>query len=248
MNVDSILVIDKGRIVEKGTHSELLGRQGMYARIVGRVPEVGPVDDRHKGSTICLNYCKDGWLSQRRGPGILLRERSSPFCLNIALMLPAAFVFLFLEDYLRSVMQSSPCGAQNGLVLSPPGAGLFGGDLGDRPPAVPQQLYQGLRRKRENRRIGLAEKLRKLPLAFFGEKNLSDLTSTIMSDNTELEMTFSHAVPQLFASIITLLLIAIGLFFFNWRLSLALFWVVPVATTVFASVQEMAAKEQQADL
>lgn len=83
-----------------------------------------------------------------------------------------------------------------------------------------------------NRRISLAEKLRKLPLAFFGEKNLSDLTSTIMDDCTELEHTFSHAVPQLMASAISIFLIATGMFFYNWQLSLALFWVVPIAMLI----------------
>lgn len=80
-----------------------------------------------------------------------------------------------------------------------------------------------------NRRIRLAEKLRKLPLAFFAEKNLTDLTSTIMEDCTELEHTFSHAVPQLFASAISLIVIAIGLLLFHWQLALALLWVVPIA-------------------
>ncbi len=80
-----------------------------------------------------------------------------------------------------------------------------------------------------NRRVALAEKLRRLPLAFFGTRNLSDLTATIMSDNTEMEHTFSHAVPQLVASVLSIVLIAMGLFIFEWRLALALFWVVPLA-------------------
>mgnify|MGYP000273106869 CR=1 FL=1 len=83
-----------------------------------------------------------------------------------------------------------------------------------------------------NRRISLAEKLRKLPLSFFGEKNLSDLTATIMDDCTDLEHTFPHAVPQLFASLISLLLIAIGMAFYNWQLTLSLFWVVPLAMAI----------------
>ncbi len=79
------------------------------------------------------------------------------------------------------------------------------------------------------RRIGLAEKLRKLPLSFFGEKNLSDLTNTIMEDNNALEQIFSHAVPQLLASFISITLVGIGLFFYQWQLALALLWVVPIA-------------------
>ena len=53
-----------------------------------------------------------------------------------------------------------------------------------------------------------------------------------MDDCTDLEHTFSHAVPQLFASLISILLIACGMFFYNWQLALALFWVVPFALSI----------------
>lgn len=81
----------------------------------------------------------------------------------------------------------------------------------------------------ENRRISLGENLRKLPLSFFEKRDLADLTSTIMNDCTDLEHVFSHAIPQLLGSIISLILVAIGLISFDWRLGIALLWVVPVA-------------------
>lgn len=81
----------------------------------------------------------------------------------------------------------------------------------------------------ENRRINLGENLRKLPLSFFEKKDLADLTSTIMNDCTDLEHVFSHAIPQLLGSIVSLILVAIGLLIFDWRLGIALLWVVPVA-------------------
>ncbi|WP_407409167.1 ABC transporter ATP-binding protein [Methanobrevibacter sp.] len=81
----------------------------------------------------------------------------------------------------------------------------------------------------ENRRINLGENLRKLPLSFFENRDLADLTATIMNDCTDLEHVFSHAVPQLLGSILSLCLVSIGMFFFDWRLSIALLWVVPVA-------------------
>jgi len=84
----------------------------------------------------------------------------------------------------------------------------------------------------EKRRINLGENLRKLPLSFFENRDLADLTSTIMNDCTDLEHVFSHAVPQLLGSIISLILAAIGLFIFDWRLALALLWVVPVAFVI----------------
>ena len=84
------------------------------------------------------------------------------------------------------------------------------------------------------RRISLAEKLRKIPLSFFGKKDLADLTSSIMSDCATLETTFSHFVPALVGSIISTVLIAIGLFKFDWRMALAAVWVLPIAFFIVA--------------
>jgi ATP-binding cassette subfamily B protein len=93
--------------------------------------------------------------------------------------------------------------------------------------------YTKIYEESAKRRINLAETLRKLPLAFFGKKDLADLSSTIMEDATQIETLFSHAVPQLYASIITIGLMAVMLFFYQWQMSIALFWVVPVAGLVF---------------
>ena len=75
------------------------------------------------------------------------------------------------------------------------------------------------------RRITLAERLRKIPLSFFGKKDLADLTSTIMADCTFLEQSFSHFIPELAGSIISTVLIAVSLFFYDWRMALAALWV-----------------------
>lgn len=82
------------------------------------------------------------------------------------------------------------------------------------------------------RRITLAEKLRRLPLSFFGHKDLADLTSTIMADCTFLEQSFSHYIPELFGSVISTTLVAVSLFFFDWRMALAALWVVPVSFAI----------------
>ena len=90
------------------------------------------------------------------------------------------------------------------------------------------------------RRITLAEHLRKIPLSFFGKKDLADLTSTIMADCTFLEQSFSHFIPELAGSIISTL-ISIGLLFTDWRMALAALWVLPVAFAIVgfsAKIQE----------
>lgn len=91
------------------------------------------------------------------------------------------------------------------------------------------------------RRITLAEHLRKIPLSFFGKKDLADLTSTIMADCTFLEQSFSHFIPELAGSIISTILISIGLLFTDWRMALAALWVLPVAFAIVgfsAKIQE----------
>ena len=82
------------------------------------------------------------------------------------------------------------------------------------------------------RRITLAEHLRKIPLSFFGKKDLADLTSTIMEDCTFLEQSFSHFITELAGSIISTILISIGLLFTDWRMALAALWVLPVAFAI----------------
>nr|WP_300663167.1 ABC transporter ATP-binding protein [uncultured Acetatifactor sp.] len=79
------------------------------------------------------------------------------------------------------------------------------------------------------RRLSLAEKLRKIPLSFFGKKDLSDLTTVLMADCATLEGGLSHWVPEFIGSLISTLLIAAGLFVFDWRMALASLWVLPVS-------------------
>lgn len=82
------------------------------------------------------------------------------------------------------------------------------------------------------RRITLAEQLRKIPLSFFGKKDLADLTNSIMGDCATLETAFSHYVPALAGSLISTTLIGICLFAFDWRMALAAVWVLPIAFTI----------------
>ncbi|WP_072300050.1 ABC transporter ATP-binding protein [Ruminococcus flavefaciens] len=80
------------------------------------------------------------------------------------------------------------------------------------------------------RRTSLAEKLRKLPLSYFGKKNIADLTTTIMADCAMIETASSHWIPELIGAIISTSLVGISMFiFFDWRMVLASFWVIPVS-------------------
>ena len=186
----------------------------------------------------------------RKGAYDLIKSVAACVVNDIAMMLPAA-LFYFL------IMQ-----------LLPESAGGTAGTNQYRGPlfwicaivAVFAVLYavnrikydcQFLNTYKESavRRMSLAEKLRELPLSFFGRKDLSDLTTTIMGDCTRLEQAFSHWIPTFFASIISTLIIAVCLFFFNVKLAAASLWVVPVALLiVFFSrrVQHWAGRKKMA--
>lgn len=92
------------------------------------------------------------------------------------------------------------------------------------------------------RRRSLAEKLRKLPLSFFGKKDLSDLTSTIMGDCAVLETASSHWIPELVGSLISTTIVVLSLFFFNWKMTLAAVWVLPVAFVIVISSKKVSEK------
>ena len=92
--------------------------------------------------------------------------------------------------------------------------------------------YIGTYEESERRRITLAEKLRKLPLHFFQEHDVSDLTGTIMGDCAGFEHAFSHTVPQFWGSIISTVIVCIALLIYDWRMGLALLWVAPAAFAI----------------
>ena len=88
-------------------------------------------------------------------------------------------------------------------------------------------------------RIGLAERLRKLPLSFFGRRDLADLTETIMGDVKITEHAYSHVLPELYGAYVTLGIAAVGLFVFDWQLALAALWSVPVAFILLFASRKM---------
>ena len=85
------------------------------------------------------------------------------------------------------------------------------------------------------RRISIAEKLRKIPLSYFGKKDLSDLTSTIMNDSAVLETAFSHFIPELVGSVASTTIVALGLFAFDVKMAFAALWVLPVSFAIVLS-------------
>ena len=98
------------------------------------------------------------------------------------------------------------------------------------------------------RRLSLAERLRNLPLSFFGKKDLADLTSTIMADCEVLEKDCSHYIPALFGSVISTIVIALGLFAFDKAMALAALWVIPVSVLIIVLSYKVQDRAQQRNM
>ena len=147
--------------------------------------------------------------------------------LNISLMFPVGLYALLLYIWLEPLMGGEIVDANLGMfiVLILIVLGIIFAFAWKQYHFVFNTTYV----ESENRRINLGENLRKLPLSFFENRDLADLTATIMNDCTDLEHVFSHAIPQLLGSIVSLILVSIGLISFDWRLAIALLWPVPVA-------------------
>ena len=174
--------------------------------------------------TTMTRYFQNRFALSEKGAKDLQRGILFSTLLNMALMLPPTYLFLFLMEYVgRHHGPQQPSLWLYLLLAAGLAAVMFVVSRWQY-----DSTYTTVYNESAQRRISMAEKLRRLPLAFFGERNLSDLTSTIMEDCTQLEQTFSHAIPQMFASILSMFAIAVSLFCYDWRLALALFWVVPL--------------------
>ena len=144
---------------------------------------------------------------------------------NMAFMLPTGLLYLLVKDMLagstsgRKGFYLLGCAACFALILLTTWFQYNG-------------TYFTTYKESGTRRLTLAERLRKLPLSFFGKRDLADLTSTIMADCEVLEKDCSHFIPGLFGSLISTVLIALSLFAFDGRMALAALWVIPVSAAI----------------
>ena len=94
------------------------------------------------------------------------------------------------------------------------------------------RLYTNVYNESANSRIDIAERLKKLPLSYFGKRDLADLAETMMNDINLYENIFSHAVPQIYSTIVSTAVIALMLLIYNWKLALAALWVIPISIMI----------------
>lgn len=94
-------------------------------------------------------------------------------------------------------------------------------------------------------RMGLAERMRKLPLGYFGKRDLADLTETIMGDVNRLEHVWSHCIGYLYGSYLSTAVVAVVLFIYNWKMAIACLWGVPVAFALLFGSRSLAKKNSE---
>ncbi|MDD3621373.1 MAG: ABC transporter ATP-binding protein [Methanofollis sp.] len=169
--------------------------------------------------------------------------RGSLYCAlaDISLMVPLGLVVLLLDALLKPIL-GVPTGQPPDLLLYTVLALLILGFMFVCHWYQYTSVYVSTYRESATRRISLAEKLRHLPLSYFGEKDLSDLTNTIMGDCATLETAFSHAIPQMVGASISTILVGIGLLVFDWKMGVALLWVAPVALAIIVGSKKIQEK------
>lgn len=148
---------------------------------------------------------------------------------NLVLMLPVGLLYALVRNLLSGSVSADAlpffaCGIVAACVLI-----VLTTVFQYRSTFLTTYVESGIRRRT------LAEKLRKLPLSFFGKKDLADLTSTIMGDCAVLETASSHWIPELVGSLVSTTIVVLSLFFFNWKMTLAAVWVMPVAFVIVVS-------------
>ena len=158
----------------------------------------------------------------KQGASDMIKAIISATISNIILMVPVAFLYYLVRDYMAGNLGDKVLFYVAGCLIA---FVLIGISTYIQYNATFLSTYveSGVRR------VTLAEKLRKIPLSFFGKKDLSDLTSTIMNDCAQMETASSHFIPELFGACISTALIAVSLFFFDWRMAIAALWVLPVS-------------------
>lgn len=150
---------------------------------------------------------------------------------NIALMMPAGVLYCFIKDLLNDTLSSERIPfyiIASVMILALIALMNF---------IQYNATFLSTYRESGIRRTTLAERLRKLPLSYFGRKSIADLTTTIMSDCAQIETASSHWIPEFIGAMISTALVGIGMFiFFDFRIVLASFWVIPAAfLTVWGS-------------
>ncbi len=171
-------------------------------------------------------YFKHKFALSDQGAKDMILAIVSVVAQNLALMFPVSLLYLLTGDMMNGVNLQSKTGWYLG------GIAVCLALIVITSIWQYNTSYKSTYKESAARRISLAEKLRKLPLSFFARRDLADLTNTIMADAEALEHAGSHQIPQFYGSIVSTLIISIGLFFVQWQMALAAVWPIPIALII----------------
>ncbi len=172
------------------------------------------------------NYLKQKFALSTQGVKEMNLSILAVVAQNITLMIPVTVLYLFTGDFVMQKNLQSHAGIYIGGVIFCLALIALANYW------QYNSAFLATYKESATRRITLAEKLRKLPLSFFAKRDLADMTNVIMSDTEALEHSSSHQIPQFYGSIISTVIISLGLFFFNWKMALASIWPVPIALII----------------
>ena len=148
---------------------------------------------------------------------------------NLVAMFGIGFFFYLMEQLIASLTEGAPL---PDMVPYAVGLVLFAVVLWVAHWFQYDYTYGKTYRESGKQRISLGERMRELPLSFFGKRDLADLTETIMTDATTMEHVYSHVLPYLYGTYISTAIIAVCLLVFDWQLAIAALWSVPVAFAI----------------
>ncbi len=173
------------------------------------------------------NYLKRKFVLTDKGASELLKATGITVFINLAIMIMSAISYYFIKDTLVPILDGLPLTYSILFYLSY--ALILIIVLTIAYYFQYNFCYISAYEESATLRITLAETLRKLPLSFFGKKDLSDVTTTLMSDVSTMENAFSHFIPSFFGSIISTIIMTCSMYIFDWRLALSLTWVIPLS-------------------
>lgn len=173
-----------------------------------------------------LNFKQKYALSDEGAKSMLIASAANVFY-NLALFSPVILLYQLIQDIMSDQLEGR-------LPFYIIGVSIWVIIMAITTVIQYNTCYFSTYRESGVRRITLAEKLRRLPLSFFAKKDSADLTSTLMDDAASIEQASSHFIPQLNGSIISTCLIAVCLFFINWKMALAVVWVLPLSMLIVA--------------
>ncbi len=179
-----------------------------------------------------VNFLRKQFALSKQGAKDLIKAILACTITDISLMFPVGILYMLLKNFISPLLGDETITPSFWLYVGI--SVLILGVIFVLQYIQYNRTFLASYKESANKRISIAEQLRKIPLSFFGNRDLSDLTTTIMTDCAGLETAFSHYIPELIASVISVLFIGIGLFIMEWRMALALLWVVPVAFLITA--------------